>query len=108
MSERSKNRFPFAKIVAFMAISFLVGVGLCGLDFALGAHGLGKPHQEFSVGPLDGLSLVVMIFSAVGLVLSLVAWMVAAIIGGIASGNRDQERQRLSGEDDPPKRDRRD
>jgi len=79
MSNPTVKRFPFAKIVVVMAISFLVGVGLCGLDIALGAHGYGKTG-EFSVGPLDGISLVVMILSLAGLVLSLIVWLLAAIV----------------------------
>jgi len=90
MSDPAKNRFPFAKIVAVMAVCFLVGIGLCGLDYALGAHGMGRTNAEFSVGPLDGLSLVVMALSAVGLVLSLIAWAVAAIIRSARS--QDEEK----------------
>ncbi len=82
------KRFPFAKIVAVMAVCFLVGVGLCGLDIALGAHGYGKTG-EFSAGPLDGVSLVVMILSALGLLLSLIVWAFAAIIRSVGSGNKD-------------------
>jgi hypothetical protein len=90
MSDPAKNRSFFPKIVAFMAISFLVGVGLCGLDYALGAHGIGKPNQEFSVGPLDGVSLVVMLLSAVGLVLSLIAWGVRYIYRQITMPAEDE------------------
>ena len=82
MSEQPVKRFPFAKIAAVMAVGFLVGVGLCGLDFALGAHGIGKTQEEFNVGPLDGVSMVVMAFSLLGLVLSLIVWAVAAVVRG--------------------------
>ena len=81
----SDKRFPFAKLVAVMAVGFLVGAGLCGLDMALGANGIGKSNQEFSVGPLDGVSIAVMVLSAAGLVLSLVAWLVAAIVRSFGS-----------------------
>ena len=40
MSDPTVKRFPFAKIVIVMAVCFLVGVGLCGLDYALGARGI--------------------------------------------------------------------
>jgi hypothetical protein len=90
MSDPAKNRFPFAKIVAVMAVCFLVGVGLCGLDYALGTHGIGKTNEEFNVGPIDGLSLAVMAFSAVGLVLSVIAWALAAIIRGARSQGEEK------------------
>ncbi len=105
MSEPTVKRFPFAKIVAVMAVSFLVGVGLCGLDFALGANGIGKSGGEFSVGPLDGVSLVVMALSAVGLVLSLIVWMVAAIIRSAGSGSKDDAAQKQLDDESKSKRD---
>ena len=91
MTEPTPKRFPFAKIVIVMAVAFLVGLGLCGLDIALGSHGIGKTGEEFSVGPLDGVSLLVMALSAAGLVLSLIVWALAAIIGGIVSSGKDRE-----------------
>jgi hypothetical protein len=90
MNDPAKNRFPFAKIVAVLAVCFLVGVGLCGLDYALGTHGIGRTNEEFSVGPLDGLSLAVMALSAVGLVLSLIAWVVAAMIRSARSRGEEK------------------
>lgn len=80
MSERGKGRFPFAKIVIGMVVALLVGFGLCGLDFALGAHHIGAPPQEYGVGPLDGVSLLVMALSGAGLVASLIAWAIAGIV----------------------------
>lgn len=79
------KQFPFAKLVVVMAVCLLVGTGLCGLDFALAAGGIGRSAQEFGVGPLDGLSLVVMVLSAAGLVLSLAAWLLTAIFRSMAS-----------------------
>jgi len=89
MDNPKAKRFPFAKIVVVMAVSFLVGVGLCGLDYALGAHGYGRTG-EFSVGPIDGLSLLVMILSLTGLVLSLVVWALAAIVRSAGSQSGKQ------------------
>ncbi|MGA3373442.1 MAG: hypothetical protein ABSC48_16950 [Terracidiphilus sp.] len=83
----TRRRFPFLKLVVVMAVGLLVGVGLCGLDFALAAYGIGKSTQEFGVGPLDGVSLVVMILFAAGLGLSLAAWLLAAIFGSMGSGD---------------------
>jgi len=78
-----------------------VGLGLCGLDFVLGSHGYGQPHEEFSVGPLDGVSIVVMGLSLLGLVVSLIVWALSAIIWGIASGGKDKETQKLFDDDRP-------
>lgn len=91
MTDPTPKRFPFAKIVIVMAVAFLVGLGLCGLDTVLGAYGIGKTGEEFNVGPLDGISLLVMGLSAAGLVLSLIVWALAAIVGGIASRGKDKE-----------------
>jgi hypothetical protein len=89
MSDPTVKRFPFAKIVIVMAVCFLVGVGLCGLDYALGARGIGGSHEEFSVGPLDGVSLAVMAFSLLGLVLSLIAWGLAAIVRSAGADGKE-------------------
>ena len=90
MSEAPKSRWSFAKVVVVMAVSFLVGLGLCGLDFVLGANGIGKRNEEFYVGPLDGISLVVMVVSAAGLVLSLILWGLVAIVRSMGSQNGEQ------------------
>jgi hypothetical protein len=87
------KRFPFAKLVVVMTVGLLVGAGLCGLDFALAAYGIGKSTQEFGVGPLDGLSLAVMVLSAAGLGLSLAAWLLAAIFRGMRSGDKSDGQQ---------------
>jgi hypothetical protein len=85
MTDAPTKRFPFAKIVVGMALCLLLGIGLCGLDIFLGSHGYGKTGGEFSAGPIDNLSLAVMVLSAIGLVLSLAAWILAAIFGALTS-----------------------
>ena len=90
VSEAPKSRWSFAKVVVVMAVSFLVGLGLCGLDFVLGANGVGKRNWEFYVGPLDGISLVVMVLSAAGLVLSLILWGLVEIVRSMGSQNGEQ------------------
>lgn len=99
MTKPLADRFSFAKIVAVFAVAFIVGMGLCGLDYLLGANGIGKRDEEFSVGPLDGLSLVVMILSAFGLVISLIAWAVAGIISSDATGRETDGSSRISDSD---------
>jgi hypothetical protein len=90
MSEPPQNRLSFAKVAVVMATCLLVGLGLCGLDIVLGTNGIGKPHGEFGVGPLDGISLVVMILSAAGLALTLILWALVAIVQGIGSEDGKQ------------------
>src|ERR1039458_4189879 len=80
-----KSKTPaIAKVTIFFTTSFLVGVGLCGLDYALGAHGIGKDGGEFSVGPLDGVSLATMILSAIGLVVTTFLWILVAATRGFS------------------------
>ncbi|HTB98397.1 MAG TPA: hypothetical protein VK716_15410 [Terracidiphilus sp.] len=90
-----RDRFSFAKIVVFFAVAFAIGVGLCGIDFFLASHNIGKSHDEFGVGPLDGVSLLVMFFSAVGLAITLVARFIAALFGLTGSGRDDGNPQAL-------------
>jgi hypothetical protein len=76
-----------------MAVAFVVGVGLCGLDYVLAANGIGKSNEEFGVGPLDSVSLAVMVLSAIGLVITLVLWFLVAILGGL--NRKESEPQKL-------------
>jgi hypothetical protein len=89
------DRSIFAKLVTMLAIALGIGLGLCGLDFLLAAHGIGKSTEEFGVGPIDGLSLIVMVLSALGLVITLVVWVLGAIIGNLGPGRGSSEPQRL-------------
>jgi hypothetical protein len=97
--ERADGKgFPFAKIVVVLAIAFGVGVGLCGLSFVAASAGF-KSHEEFGVDSLGiaNVSLVVMVLSAGALVLALVAWAVAAIVG---AGKGSSETEKLLGDKD--------
>jgi hypothetical protein len=95
------NRSIFAKLATILAIALVVGMGLCGLDYVLAAKGIGKSTEEFGVGPLDAVSLVVMIFSALGLALTLVVWFIVAIFGGFGGFRReDPGPQRLFDDSD--------
>ena len=87
MNEPQANRIPFAKIVVIFAVAFLVGVGLCGLDYLLAANGIGKSTAEFGVGILDAPSLIIMALSAAGLGLTLIVWMIAAFTSSIGPAN---------------------
>lgn len=74
-----QHRSGFAKTVVALAVAFCVGVGLCALDFQLAAHGIGKSKEEFGVGPLDGISMVIMILSALALVVVLLGWLITVL-----------------------------
>ncbi len=88
MSSPRGSGFPFAKIVVVLALAFITGIGLCGLDYFLGSKGIGRSGgQEFSVGPLDAVSLIVMILSLAGLVLMLIAWAISAAVGSFSREN---------------------
>ncbi len=93
----------FAKVTIFMAVAFVVGVGLCGLDYILASNGIGKSTEEFGVGPLDGLSLAVMILSAIGLAITLVLWLVVTVARSFS--HNESEPQKLFDKTDETKHD---
>ena len=105
MSEPQVHRISFAKVVTVQAVLFGIGLGLCGLDYLLAAKGIGKSTEEFGVGPLDGVSLVVMILSAFGLVITVIVWIIAAVVGSF--GEKVSQPQKLFDEADDTKLDKR-
>jgi hypothetical protein len=98
MSKPAGGRITFAKIVTVLAVGFGIGLGLCGLDYLLAANGIGKSHEEFGVGPLDAVSLVVIVVSTCGLVLATFLWVVFAAVGSF--NRKNSEPQRLLDEKD--------
>jgi cellulose synthase/poly-beta-1,6-N-acetylglucosamine synthase-like glycosyltransferase len=74
------KKSAFAKVTILFAVAFVIGVGLCGLDYVLASNGIGKSTEEFGVGPLDGLSILVMVFSAIGLALTLFVWFIVTVV----------------------------
>jgi len=83
VSKPTADRIPFAKVIVIFAVAFLVGMDLCGLDYLLAANGIGKSTAEFGVGILDGPSLIIMVPSAAGLILTLIAWAFTGIVSSI-------------------------
>jgi hypothetical protein len=69
----------FPKIVTVLAVTFGIALGACGLT-ALAAAGTNKAGQY--VLPLAFVELAVMVLSALGLVLTVIVWIVVAAIGG--------------------------
>ena len=86
MSQSPTRHFPFAKIVIFFAVTFGIGVGLCGLDFFLAAHHIGKV-EGYGVGPLDGPSILIMLLSGIGLILTIMAWVISSAFFLLAHGS---------------------
>lgn len=89
------DRSWFAKMVVVFAVALGIGLGLCGLDFLLAAHGIRKSTQEFGVGPLDGVSLVVMFVSGLGLVVTVIVWVLSVVIGNLSRPGSGNDPQRL-------------
>jgi hypothetical protein len=97
MSKSPEDRFPFAKIITFFAVSFGVGLGLCGLSGILASHGIdsGDSREEFSTGIVGKLSFIVIVFSGLGLVVTTVACVVSGILNSIGFGHGKDEPQKL-------------
>ena len=106
LSEPTVHRISFAKVAVALAVLFLIGVGLCGLDIFLASKGIGKSTQEFGVGPLDGVSVVVMALSALGLVITVILWIIAAVVGSF--GKKVLQPQKLFDDADDTKLDKKD
>jgi hypothetical protein len=81
------DRSIFAKIATVLAIAFVAGIGLCGVDAAF-LNGFPGPHEEF--GPntfVGGIGAFAILLSAVGLVVTLLAWIVASVVGAYRGKN---------------------
>jgi hypothetical protein len=77
-----------AKTVTVLAATFCMGVGLCALDYQLGAHGIGRPNTGIGVGPLDGVSILIMVGALLGLAVTLIGWLVSYILTKISQRPR--------------------
>jgi hypothetical protein len=84
MDEPKKKRNYFVIIITLFAVAFGIGIGLCALDYSLANHGIGKSSEEFGVGPLDSVSLAVMVLSAFGLVITIIIWVIVLIFCGLS------------------------
>jgi hypothetical protein len=87
------DRSIFAKIATLLAFAFVAGIGLCGVDAVFLAR-LRDPGEEF--GPnsvVGGIGAYALVLSAVGLVVTLFAWIVASVVG--AFRDQDSDAQKL-------------
>ena len=100
MNQSQTKSITFAKVFVILAAALGVGIGLCGLDYFLASKGIGKSTEEFGVGPLDGVSLMVMLLSALALVITTLAWAVSAIVGSLSRESSDP--QKLFGDSNDP------
>ena len=98
---QTRKRVNFPAIIAICASAFAIGIGLCGLDYLLASRGIGKSTEEFGVGPLDGVSVAVMFFSALGLVLTLIAWAATAIFRSASSTGADSTLEKDQEHEEP-------
>lgn len=80
MSKPLVDRSPFAKIVTVFAVAFGIGLGLCGLSAILPSSA-----QGFDLNPLSLPSLLIMVFSFLGLIITLIFWMITRAIGGFSA-----------------------
>src|ERR1700751_4194530 len=87
------DRSIFAKIFTVLAFAFIAGVGLCGVDMTFLAN-LRDTHEEF--GPntfIGGIGAIAILLSALGLVLTTVAWLLSVVIAHIRQ--KDSEPQNV-------------
>lgn len=70
------DRSGFFKTMTVLAIAFGVGLGMCGLSYALPSS-----DQEFHTNWLGGISLLVIVISVLGLIITLIVWIIAAVVG---------------------------
>jgi hypothetical protein len=98
MSRPLTDRVPFAKIVAVFAVIFGVSLGLCGLNWVLISAGVDPSHDsEFNfggqvLGTLGLIELAAMLLSALGLVLTVIIWLVATAVGNFAPHSNDPQK----------------
>jgi hypothetical protein len=81
MSKPLLERIPFGKIVAAQAILFGIAMGLCRLDAHMTEHGqkLSRTMDE-TVFLTSLMQLGVITLTGIGIVVSLVLWLAAAIV----------------------------
>jgi hypothetical protein len=102
MGKSFADRVPFAKIITVLAVAFGVGLGLCCLNGTLAAAGVARKSIGAFADPILSiigiLSLAVMILSAIGLIITTILWVIAAVVGSFSP--KESEPQRLFEEKD--------
>jgi hypothetical protein len=105
MSRPLVDRIPFAKIVTILAIVFGVALGLCGATL-----GLANSRSDFIFAkdqfliPAGIIEIIVMALSAVGLLVTVIAWVVLGITSGFSRSGAEPQKL-FDDENEPRKRD---
>jgi len=81
MGKRLVDRIPFAKILIALAIVFILSLGLCGASLVMTMRGMPASTGQL-MDKAAGWDLVVMVLSVLGLVVTGIAWVVAAVVSG--------------------------
>lgn len=91
----------FAKTMVVLALAFLLGLGLCGLSYVAASHGF-QSHEEFGVDSLGiaNFSLIVMILSVLGLIMTVLMRVVVAISRSMYPNEGEGEPQAPLGDED--------
>lgn len=82
------DRVNFAKIITILAIVFGVSLGLCGLTYAASIKVPGDGQWIIIFGILE---LAAILLSAIGLVITVIVWIVASATGYRGSSNDPQK-----------------
>lgn len=90
---RLLERINFPKVVTVLAITFGVAIGACGLT----ALGSAKGGGNYLV-TLGLIELAVILLSALGLIVTVIVWIVASLLG--QTGYKGSEPQRLFNDSD--------
>ena len=77
---RLLERINFPKVVTVLAVSFGVGLGACGLTALASSHG----GADYFL-PLGLIELAVILLSALGLIVTVIVWIVASLLGQTGS-----------------------
>ena len=90
MSKPLLERIPFGKIIVVQAILFGIAMGLCRLDAHMTEHGQKLSRTMDEIVFLTSLmQLGVITLTGVGIVVSLLLWLVAAIVRGSRTRGAD-------------------
>lgn len=82
----SRSGFPFAKVVTGLAITFGVALGLCGVSLIVSglsasASSAARALAGPALGVLGLIGLVAMVVTGPALVIMVIAWVIAGLIG---------------------------
>jgi phosphate/sulfate permease len=98
------SRIPFVKIVIVLAVAFGISCGLCGVTFVLAlGQGAGNSASSKVLNMAVPVELTVMVISGLGLVVTVIAWVVVAVFG--VGREKDQPQRLFDNNDDENRKD---